>query len=111
MHYCSSIKHSLSIEMESSLPPANEVSSKVIFSEACVSHFVQGGGGVCLYMMSLPAWLPGPIFLQGGLCLGEVSVQGGSLGRGKGVLCAGGSREKSGRYASYWNAFLFYFLI
>ena len=51
-------------------------------------------------MMSLPVWLPGPmflpgvsvtgpIFLPGGLCLGEgISVQGVSV---QGGLCPGGS--------------------
>ena len=71
-------------------------------------------GGLC------PGCLcPGGVSVQGGLCLG-VSVQGvsvqGSLSRG--VLCPGVSVQgglchgdpctvMSGRYASYWNAFLF----
>ena len=38
---------------------------------------VQGGGGLC--MMSLPVWLPGPMFLPGGLCPG---------GLGGGVCCS-----------------------
>ena len=78
-------------------------------------------GGVC--MMSLPIWLPGPMFLleglspwshvrsSGGLCLGGLCLGG---------LCPGGlcprgglcretptRNQKSRRYASYWNAFLF----
>ena len=32
-----------------------------VFSEVCVSHSVHGEGGLC--MMSLPAWLPDPMFL------------------------------------------------
>ena len=30
-----------------SLPPANEVCGKVIFSKVCVSHSVHGGGRAC----------------------------------------------------------------
>ena len=55
-------------------------------------------------MMSLPVWLPGPMLLRG-----EVSLSG-SLGGGsiQGGLCQGDPRTmKNGRYASYWNAFLF----
>ena len=59
------------------------------------------------------------MFLQVSVCLGgvSVSVQGGSLSRGVSVqrgLCPRGSLLQtpprtvtSGRYASYWNAFLF----
>ena len=46
------------------LPYANEVWGKVIFSQASVSPSVHGGGGGWL-MMSLPVWLPGPMFLRG----------------------------------------------
>ena len=75
--------------------------------------------------MSLPVWLSGPMFLlegggpsrgfsvQRGLCsrgsLSGVSVQGGYLFSG---VSAGRSpppprqNQKSGWYASYWNAFL-----
>ena len=71
------------------LPPANEVWGKVMFLHLSVSHSVHGG----LCMMSLPVWLPGPMFLLGGLCpwshvpsLGVsvqgASVQGGSLSGG-----------------------------
>ena len=72
-----------------SLPPANEVWGKVIFSG-------WGSGGLC--MMSLLVWLPGPLFLLGGVCprgslpgpmflpwgslSGGISVQWGSLSRG-----------------------------
>ena len=118
--------------------------------------------GLC--MMSLPVWLPGPMFLLGGaLCLWSHVLSAGSLSRGisvQGNFCPGGlypgglcpgeslsrgslSRRglsprslcqadpqtetptetpqqrppymvKSGRYASYWNAFLLtieYFII
>ena len=69
-------------------------------------------------MMSLPVWVPGPMFLRGGvvsvqrglrLCPGCVSVHRGSLSRGSlsGGLCRETPRnQKSGRYASYGNAFL-----
>ena len=63
-----------------------------IFTGVCLSK----GGGHC--MMSFPAWLPGPMFLPGGHSLPRgVSVQGG--GRHP--------AQTSGRYAFYWNAFLF----
>ena len=45
------------------LPPANEVWGKVMFLLASVI-LSRGGGGLC--MMSLPVWLPGPMFLPGG---------------------------------------------
>ena len=73
------------------LQPANEVWGKVIFSQACLS--VHGGvsvqgegslsrGGLC----------------QGGLCPGS--------------LCQGDPRTvKSGRYASYWIAFLYLIIL
>ena len=79
------------------LQPANEVWGKVIFSQACLS--VHGGGGC--------------------LCPG-VSVKGGSLSRGlgslgglcPGSLCQGDPRTvKSGRYASYWIAFLYLIIL
>ena len=88
-------------------------------------------------MMPLPVWLPGAMFLPGvrggslflvpysfqqmggsvfggvclyreGFCPGDgVSVQGG-LCLGEGVSVRETPRTvKSGRYASYWNAFLF----
>ena len=103
------------------LLPANEVWGKVMFLHLCVILF---RGGLC--MMSLPVWLPGLIFLlvglcPGGLCLGSLSrgdlcrgsLLGGSLSRedlcrgGGGSLSGGPPRMvKSGRYLSYWNAFL-----
>ena len=47
--------------------------------------FTGGAGG--LYMMSLPGWLPGPMFLPGG------SLSMGSLSRG---ICWGGSSLSGG---------------
>ena len=96
-----------------------------VFTHIC--HSVRGGGGG-LIMMSLPVWLPGPMFLLGGLyrcsCVpfGGLCPRGslsrGSLSRGaslsRGVSVRETSRTetpfrtvKSGQYASYWNAFLF----
>ena len=85
---------------------------KVIFSEACVSHSVHGEG---FCMMSLPVWLSGPTSLLGGLCPGWGEslwglCPGQSLSRGcfvQGGLCRETPKnQKSGWYASYWNAFL-----
>ena len=75
-------------------------------------------------MMSLPVWLPGPIFLPGGpmslvpcsvggLCLwshvpSRVSLSGGvSLTQTPWTETPLIRTVKSGQYASYWNAFLF----
>ena len=65
------------------LPPENEVWGKVIFSQACVKNSVH---------MGVPA--PGGL-LPGGACLGGCLVETPQ----DGYCC--------GRYASYWNAFLF----
>ena len=77
-----------------------------MFLHLSVSHSVQGG----LFMMSLPVWLPGPMFLQKGLCPWSKFLPGG--------LCPGVSvgrppqNHKSRQYASFRNAFLFiYFLV
>ena len=67
-------------------------------------------------MMSLPVSLLGPMFLLGwgGLCLWSHVPSGGSLSRGVSVRETPGQRPpplprtiKSGKYAYYWNAFLF----
>ena len=52
-------------------------------------------------MMSLPVWLTDPMFLPGGLCLWSHAPS-----TGWGSLSKGSLSENSGRYASYWNAFL-----
>ena len=73
--------------------------------------------------MSLPVWLLGPMFLlgslsrgvsvytgsvsRGGLCPGDLYAEG-SLSRG---YLSGVSVQKSRWYASYWNAFLLYFIL
>ena len=72
--------------------------------------------GRVLCMMPLPVWLTGPMFLLGGLCPREGSLSKGFLFGWSlcGGLCPGGLPDRplshmvtSGRYASYWNAFLF----
>ena len=69
-----------------------------------VYHSVHRGGG---RMMSLPVWLPGPMFLQEGVPTGGWG--GGSVYSGLGtpipVPRSSGSRQ-SGWSAYYWNAFL-----
>ena len=85
------------------LPPANEAWVKAMLLHLSVSHSVHGGGGLC--MMSLPVWLPGPMFLPGGLCPGGLPNRD-SLDRDPTPPCT----VKSGRYASYWNEFLFSFI-
>ena len=108
------------------LPPAIEVWGKVIFSEACVilftwacewCHFLSDYLVPCSFWEGgLCAWSHVP--WGGGLCPGGVSIEGG--GHCLGGLCPGESLSgrppdrdplrhtvKSGRYASYWNAFLF----
>ena len=90
------------------LLPANEVWGKVVFSEACVKNSVHRGG-----------------LLQGVCSKGGVCSRGGVYSRGG---CAqvryppleqtprtkytppeadSGIRSMCGRYASYWNTFLF----
>ena len=89
----------------------------------CLSRGVSVQGGFCLGALwrdLCPGYLcpgrisvqgvglfPGCGSVQGGLCLGGVLCPGGSLS--KGGLCRGGdpSTVTCGRYASYWNAFLF----
>ena len=60
------------------LPPANEAWGKAMFLLASV---ILSTGGVGLCMMSLPVWLPGPMFLRGGgfLSLVPCSFQGVSV--------------------------------
>ena len=81
-------------------------------------NFLQAS--VC--MMSLPVWLPGPMFLPGGLCawshvpsrgclssgfLSRGSRSSWSRSRGFSVQGVSICKVKSGRYISYWNGFLF----
>ena len=129
--------------MPVSLPPANEVWGKVIFSEACVKDSVREGGAIpaciaggipaCLAVGLGGVWYPSmpcrfPVPHQRGKLRGI--WQGGCLLLGVwgicllwgvpdpgGLLLGGGGVEASsdgyccGRYASYWNAFLFCLII
>ena len=61
------------------LPPANEVCEGYVFTPVCQSFQSQGD-----------------MHGEGGACV----VKGGGMGGWRGSHC-------SGRYASYWNAFLF----
>ena len=78
---------------------------KVIFSQACDS--VHGGGGG-------HAWLLGACVVGGGACVVVGACVHGCRGgmHGGGGACGGACmeydeiRSMSGRYASYWNAFL-----
>ena len=96
-----------------------------MFLHLSVSHSVHGWrGGLC--MMSLPVWLPCPMFLLGeglwSMFLQGVSVQRGlpdrdpwtetpldrdPLARDPIPVEKSPCALKSGRCASYWNAFLF----
>ena len=98
--------------------PANEVCEGYVFTGVCLftggSQYLSSGG-VCARGFLSRGSLSRGVSVQGvsvqgegSLCLGgRVSIQGG--------LCPGRTQwtetaprtEKSGRYASYWNAFLF----
>ena len=86
----------------------NEVLAKVIFSEACVILSTGGWGGVCSKFLGGLLQIFG-----GGVCSkfsGGVSApnfQGGSAPNFRGGSPIFGIRSTFGRYASYWNAFLF----
>ena len=79
-----------------SIPPANEVCEGYVL-HLSVSHSVQRGGGC--------AWL-----LEGACVVvrGRAWLQRGMRGL-RGDACVGYDeiRSMSGRYASYWNTFLF----
>ena len=66
-----------------------------------LSRLVSVQGGLCLGGLC-----PGDLCPQGDLCAGRVSVQGGGSLSGRPPCMV-----KSGRYASYWNAFLLLILI
>ena len=103
-----------------SLPPANEVCEGYVFTGVCLS--TQGGGmhgfirgGMCGFIWGGHAW-----FYSGGACM--VLFGGGMCGFNRDGAVRGFSgggmrgffsffeyneiRSMSGRYASYWNAFL-----
>ena len=109
-----------------SLPPANEVWGKVIFSEACVKNSVHRG--VPGWGVSAPGGVPGlgGCLVWGGLLPGGVSTLGGAWSGGcllvgclllrgawSGRVCSGGVPGGDppdgycyGQHASYWNASL-----
>ena len=82
------------------LPSAKEVRGKVIFSQACVIPSVHwaGGGGVVAFQHASQVTWPGGL-LPGGICIREGWAPPNRI------------RSTSGRYASYWNAFLFSLLL
>ena len=90
------------------------VDSFLIFT-ACKRSLGQGNffTGVCLStedlcMMSLPDWLPGLIYLFGGLCpRGSEDLFPGGLFPGRGLCRENPRNQKSERYASCWNTLLF----
>ena len=113
------------------LPPTNKVWGKVMFLQLCVILFIEGRvsvrchflpgvavpcsfGGLCIVpccFWEVCAWshVPSGGLCPGVLCLGEVSVQGGLCEKNPTPSSSNGAHCSSGRYASYWNAFLFSF--
>ena len=112
------------------LPP-QQSRGKVIFSEACVKNSVHRGGhawqgGMCGRGCAWQgAYMMGGMCGRGGACVagghawqGDMHGGGGMHGRGcawQGCAWQGGMhgryyeiRSMSGRYTSYWNAFLFH---
>ena len=92
------------------LPPANEVWGKIIFSQVSVVLFTGGAcvPGVCVW---LGACMPGGVHAWGCACLGVhgrgACVVGGVHSQGGGSVRGRKDGHCSGRYASYWNTFLF----
>ena len=97
------------------LPPATKLTQGYIFTGVCDSVH----GGACV-VAGGHAWLPGGMCGCQGAC---VVAGGGVCMVAGGCTCLGGMhgcqgvcmeydeiRSMSGRYASYWNAFLFIFL-
>ena len=74
-----------------------------LLSRAFLSRGSLSRGGLCPGGLCIGVSVWGSLY--GGLCLGVVSVLE-SLSGGGG-LCQGDGTVKSGRYASYWNVFLF----
>ena len=81
------------LQLFSLLPPQTKLGAKLCFKKHLSLHRV----GVC--MMSLPVWPEGSL-LGGGLCPGQ-TPQDRPPDKGPPRMV------ESGRYASYWNAFLF----
>ena len=59
-------------------------------------------------MMSLPDWLPGLMFLLGGLCPWFHVPSGGSLSRGVCLVYYETLHQKRGQYASYGMLYCFH---
>ena len=92
-----------------SLPPANEVWGKVIFSEACVKNSVHGGGGVCLSACwGAPLWDQEPP-QDRHPPRDQAHPPGPGTPPSRSRACWE-IRSTSGWYASYWNAFFFLFV-
>ena len=110
------------------LPATNEVWGKVIFSEACISHLAKcggdawWGGGMCgkggmhgrrACMARGACMVKGAMHGEGGACGSRGAyISGGHAWQWRHAWQMGGHAYKrdghwSGRYASYWNAFLF----
>ena len=84
----------------------NEVLAKVIFSEACVKNSVHRGGCLLQIFGGVSAPNLGGVCSKfpGGVCS---KFSGGCLLQIFGGSPIFGIRSTFGRYASYWNAFLF----
>ena len=127
LHYprvTSKVKFICSANFRALLPPANEVCEGYVFTGVCHSVH-RGGGGRAWLLWGGRAWLLGGVrgcsggcawLLPGGGCAWLLG--GGGCGCSRGghawLLPGGGVcgffdeiRSMSGRYASYWNAYLF----
>ena len=102
------------------LPSATKLREGNVFTPVCDSVH-RGGGSLSRGGISVGGGLcpgRGGVSVQEGGCLcpgrGSLSRKGGGLCPGRGRLCPGGSLSgrppgtvTCGRYASFWNAFLF----
>ena len=100
VHFSSSRQANLSdIKVDfPSLPPANEVWGKVIFSEVCVKNSVHRG--VC--MVGGHAWLWGVCMVAGGACM----VVGGCMVEGACVVAGGCAWLQGGMHGCRGHAWL-----
>ena len=100
-HLCTNIRCRSNYHSQRSFGQSN------IFTGMCQSFCPWGRGD--LPMMSLPTWVPGPMFLLGkGVSAWSHVPSGESLSSGVSVreTPKRDSTNSGGRYASYWNAFL-----
>ena len=89
----------------------NEVLAKVIFSQASVIHSVHRGGSSKFSGVGVSFFGGVPPNFQGGVFfLGGPPIFGGGVFLG-GNTYSTGIRSTFGRYASYWNAFLFHIAV